>query len=180
MFSAAENPLATKNTTYAFEVTGDVQKMVLQGNVIHYPLNEISHYPSGYSTPPTGRIVANTPPLETLVLQVPDLSAELTIATGVAQMRIPWGFHLTEVRANVESAPTGLSIVLDVNADGSSVFDVRLTIERDETSSATAAQQPTIIVPAIVSDALITVDLDKVGSTFGGAGLRVYLYGYRA
>jgi hypothetical protein len=49
-----------------------------------------------------------------------------------------------------------------------------------ETSTATAATAPTLSDTALASGALITVDVDQVGSSTAGKGLKVYLTGYQS
>jgi hypothetical protein len=55
----------------------------------------------------------------------------------------------------------------------------KLRIDATEKTTATAATPPTLTDTALADDAEITIDIDQVGSTVAGAGLKVYLIGRR-
>ena len=56
-----------------------------------------------------------------------------------------------------------------------------MTIDASEKTSGTAATAAVIggAGPALAADALMTVDIDGVGSSTAGTGLKVYLIGYQ-
>ncbi len=56
----------------------------------------------------------------------------------------------------------------------------KLSIDADETSTSTAATAPTLTDTSLASGALITIDIDQIGSSTAGAGLKVYLTGYQS
>ena len=58
----------------------------------------------------------------------------------------------------------------------------KLIIEASETSSLTAGGTNVVALTdtALANDALITFDIDQIGSSTAGKGLKVTLYGYRA
>lgn len=92
----------------------------------------------------------------------------------------PYAFTLSALTAKVGTAPTGAAITIDVNEDGTTVMAAtKLTIDISETSSATAAAPAVISDPAIAADALLSIDIDVVGSGTTGANLSVGIYGYR-
>lgn len=117
---------------------------------------------------------------EVIMVAVSDESTDL--ATGTAQLtfRMPFGMTLTGVRASVATAPTGATITVDVNESGTSVLSTKVTIDAGEKTSTTAATPPVISDSALADDAEITIDIDQVGSTVAGAGLKVSLIGTRA
>ena len=85
---------------------------------------------------------------------------------------------LTKVKASVNTAPTGASIIVDINEAGSTIFSTqsnRPTIA----ASGTTANAAGINDTALADNALITFDIDQVGSSAKGKGLKVTLYGYR-
>jgi hypothetical protein len=103
------------------------------------------------------------------------------LTTGVAKMtfRAPYNFNLTNVRASVNEAPTGSNIIVDINKNGTTVLSTKLTIDEAEKTSFTAAVPPVISVNKFKTDNEITIDLDDVGSTSAGKGLKVTLIGIR-
>lgn len=101
------------------------------------------------------------------------------LTTGVAKVtfRMPYSFTLTGVRASVTTAPTGSTLVVDINESGASILSTKLSIDAGEKTSTTAVAPPVISDSALADDAEITIDIDQIGSTIAGAGLKVYLIG---
>lgn len=110
-------------------------------------------------------------------IAVSDESTALTTGTAKVTFRMPFGFSLTGVRASVTTAPTGSVLTVDINEGGTSILSTKLTIDASEKTSVTAAIPPVISDTTLADDAEITIDIDGVGSTVAGAGLKVYLIG---
>jgi len=109
-----------------------------------------------------------------------DESTDLATGTGVVTFRMPFAMTLTAVRASVTTAPTGSTVIVDINEGGTSVLSTKLSIDASEKTSTTAATAAVISDSALADDAEITIDIDQVGSTVAGAGLKVWLIGTRA
>jgi hypothetical protein len=109
-----------------------------------------------------------------------DETTDLATGTGVVTFRMPFAMTLTAVRASVTTAPTGTTVVVDINEGGTSVLSTKLSIDASEKTSTTAATAAVISDSALADDAEITIDIDQVGSTVAGAGLKVWLIGTRA
>lgn len=103
------------------------------------------------------------------------------LATGAAKVtfRVPFAFTLTAIRASVGTAPVGSTIIVDVNEAGTTVMSTLLTIDAGEKTSQTALVDEVISDSAIADDAEIIVDIDQVGSSTAGAGLKIWLIGTR-
>ena len=93
---------------------------------------------------------------------------------------MPYAFTLTAVRASVNTAPTGSVLTVDINESGSTILSTKLTIDASEKTSTSAATAAVISDTALADDAEITIDIDGVGSTVAGKGLKVTLIGYQA
>jgi len=104
------------------------------------------------------------------------------LTTGAAKLtfRMPHAMTLTAVRASVGTAPTGSTLVVDINEGGASILGTKLSIDATEKTSTTAASAATITDATLADDAEITIDIDQIGSTIAGAGLKVTLIGTRA
>jgi hypothetical protein len=89
---------------------------------------------------------------------------------------MPFPATLLAVRNNVNLAPTGSPLIVDINEAGASVLGTKLSIDATETSSTTAASAATISDNNLADDAEISIDIDQIGSTFAGAGLKVSLF----
>lgn len=110
-------------------------------------------------------------------IAVSDETTALTTGTAKVTFRMPFAFTLTAVRASVTTAPTGSVLTVDINEGGASILSTKLTIDAGEKTSVTAATPAVISDTALADDAEITIDIDTVGSTVAGAGLKVYLIG---
>jgi hypothetical protein len=104
-----------------------------------------------------------------------------TISTGTGAHRIynDTGVPLTirAVRAAVGTAPTGASLLVDVNINGTTIFTTqtnRPTITASTFTAAAAAINTTTIAPGDY----LTVDVDQVGSTIAGSNLTVAVWAY--
>lgn len=118
-------------------------------------------------------------PTESLVIACSDETTALTTGTAKVTFRMPYAFTLTAVRASVTTAPTGAVLTVDINEGGASILSTKLTIDASEKTSTTAATPAVISDSALADDAEITIDIDQIGSTIAGAGLKVYMIGSR-
>jgi len=114
---------------------------------------------------------------ESIILAASDETTDLTTGSAKITFRMPYGFTLTAVRASVTTAPTGAALTVDINEGGVSILSTKLTIDVSEKTSTTATTPAVISDAALADDAEITVDIDQIGSSVAGAGLKVYLIG---
>jgi hypothetical protein len=97
-----------------------------------------------------------------------------TLATGSqgARVHAPWAGTITNVTATCGTAPTGASVIVDVNLGGTTIFTTqgnRPTIAATENDDLTSAPD----VTAFSANDVFTIDVDAVGSTVAGANLVV-------
>jgi hypothetical protein len=118
-------------------------------------------------------------PTVAIPVAVGDETTDHTTGTAKVTFRMPFAFTLSAVRASLTTAPTGSSLVVDINEDGVSILSTKLSIDATEKTSVTAATPAVISDSALADDAEITIDIDQIGSTVAGAGLKVYLIGTR-
>lgn len=109
-----------------------------------------------------------------------DETTALTIGPAKVTFRMPCAMTLTAVRATLTTAPVGSTLIVDINEGGTSILSTKLSIDASEKTSTTAATAAVISDSALADDAEITIDIDQVGSTTAGAGLKVWLIGTRA
>jgi hypothetical protein len=115
---------------------------------------------------------------EVLVIAVSDETTALTTGTDKVTFRMPFAMTLTSTRASVTTAPTGSTIIIDIEESGTTIYSTKLTIDATEKTSTTAT--PSVLSDAsLADDAEMTVNIDQIGSTIAGAGLKVYLIGTR-
>jgi hypothetical protein len=96
----------------------------------------------------------------------------LDVAAGAGRYPVPQAATILAARAAVGTAPTGASLIVDVNKNGTTIFSTqgnRPTITASSTSSAEATPD----VTTLAEGDLLSVDIDQVGSTIVGADLTV-------
>ena len=143
---------------------------------------------TAYLTASTGLSISGTnmtvdatsvKPTESIIIACSDETSDLTTGTAKVTFRMPYAFTLSAVRASVTTAPTDAAISIGINEGGVSILSTDLTIDATEKTSTTAATPAVISDSALADDAEITIDIDQVGSTVAGAGLKVALIGTR-
>jgi len=108
-----------------------------------------------------------------------DETTAITTGTGKVTFRMPHAMTLTSVRASVTTAPTGASIIIDINEAGSTIMTTnKLVIDATEKTSTTGVAH-TLTDTALADDAEIIIDFDQVGSSVAGAGVKIWLIGTR-
>ena len=113
-----------------------------------------------------------------LTVACSDETTALTTGTEKATFRMPEAATITGVRASLTTAPVGSVLTVDVNKGGTSVLSTKLTIDAGEKTSTTAATAAVIDTNQddVADDTEMTIDIDTVGSTTAGAGLKVTIY----
>jgi len=125
---------------------------------------------------------------EVIIVALSDETTDLTTGTGKVVMHMPFAMTLTKVKASVNTAPQGADILIDINEATASgtimnthATQRKLTIVANEITSetATGTKVATLTDTALADNAAIFFDIDQVGSSTAGKGLKVTLYGYR-
>ena len=168
-FTAATTPLAGTETL----------SVVQSGALKDVTVQDIADLGSGAVASvngDTGAVIVPVP----IGIACSDETTALTTGTAKATFRMPFAMTLTAVRAGVGAAPTGSVLTVDINEGGASILSTKITIDATEKTSTTAATPPVISDSSLADDAEITIDIDTVGSTIAGAGLKVWLIGYPA
>jgi hypothetical protein len=120
------------------------------------------------------------PDFVSIAVACSDETTALTTGTNKVTFRMPHAMTLSAVRSSVTTAPTGATLIVDINENGTTILSTKLSIDATEKTSTTAATPVVISDTALADDAEITIDIDQIGSTIAGAGLKVYFIGTRA
>ena len=150
------------------------------GNVLEVETYDANGGGSDYNNPPLATMKWSNPSqlvTQSLIVAASDETTDLTTGTAKSTFRMPYAFTLSAVRASVTTAPTGSTIIVNIKESGTTILSSRITIDPTEKTSVTAAAQPVISDTALADDAEITVDIDQVGSTVAGTGLKITLIG---
>jgi hypothetical protein len=115
-------------------------------------------------------------PVESIAMKITDDATSPLAGTGKFYFRVPYAFAVDDVRASLNSAQTGGSLLtVDINKNGSSILSTKLTIDNNETTSKTAVTAPVISGGTFADDDILSVDIDQAGT--GGKGLTVTILG---
>lgn len=109
--------------------------------------------------------------VETFVLSRP---GALVVAAGTLQLPLSGSYTLIDYRVRVGTAPTGASLIVDVNKNGTTLF----TTQGNRPTVAAAANIASTTAPNVttfVDGDYISVDVDQIGSTVAGSDLVVVL-----
>ena len=103
-----------------------------------------------------------------------DETTDLEAGTNKAKFRIKRKGTIQNVYADLSTVATGATLVtVDINKNSSSILSTKLTIDASESTSNTAT------TPAVISDTAVSandefeIDIDAVGNTTTGQGLKV-------
>ena len=100
-----------------------------------------------------------------------------TIAAGAGTFSFynDSGVPLTirSVRATVNTAPTGASIIVDVNLSGTTIFTTQANRPTIAAAAKTSGKVTSMNVTTVPDGGYLTVDIDQIGSTLAGADLVV-------
>ena len=121
-------------------------------------------------------LLGNNAP-DVIMISITNESDNITVGINKITFRLPYDFVLTEVRANVNTAPTGSNIIVDIFKDAVSILGNKLTIDVGDKTSLGSSVTPTIITEEFTDDDELTVDVTQVGSIVAGKGLKIVLIG---
>ena len=98
------------------------------------------------------------------------LAGTITVGTGKARFYLEKSYVFESVRISVNTAPTGATIIVDVNKNGTTIF----TTQGNRPVISASAFTGTSTNPDVTTFAsgdYITFDVDQIGSTVAGADL---------
>jgi len=113
---------------------------------------------------------------------VSDETTDLTTGAAELTLYMPDAFTIDTsiedgVGCSVNTAPTGSAITVGINETGVSILSTDITIDATENTSKTAATAPVVSDTALASGSAIAFDIDGVGSTTAGQGLKCWIIG---
>lgn len=146
------------NTAAAFEVT------------------DLSNVPKMWIESTDGRVRAPN------ISVIPPFAIVGAVTTGAGALR--WyndtGQSLTirNIRATVGTAPTGASLIVDVNKNGSTIFSTQANRPTITAGNNSSGKVTAINTTTVADGDYLTVDVDQIGSTVAGSNLTVQILAY--
>ena len=122
---------------------------------------------------------------ETFIIAASDETTDLTTGDGKATFAAPFDFEITGAKASVTTTPAGAAIEVQIRRVRSGtpvdLLTTKIHIEANEETSRTATSAPAINTSNddINIDDIIAIDIDAVGSSRAGKGLKITIFGYR-
>ncbi len=117
---------------------------------------------------------------ESIIIPVSDEDTPLSAGVAKITFRMPYAFTLTGVRGMVKTAATGGTLLtVDINEGGVSILSTKLTFNAGSKTTVGASTPAVISDPSLADDAEMTIDIDAIGSTIAGTGLKIALIGYQ-
>lgn len=117
--------------------------------------------------------------LESFVVALSDESSDLTTGAGKASLHWPYDFVITDLIGSVGTAAVGAAVEVDMNVEGATILSTKLTIDSTEDTSETSATPAVFTSTTISKGDKVTWDVNQVGSSTAGKGLKVAVVGYR-
>ena len=130
------------------------------------------------TTQSTGSAPTWSNPTLSFIVSLTAESGDATVADNLAQIRMPFAFEVTAVRAFCNTAPVGSTLTFDITEASSTILSTLLTIDAGEKTSSTASTPPVIDDGTLALDAIIGFNCDQIGSGTAGAGIKIMLIGY--
>ena len=97
----------------------------------------------------------------------------LIVVTGDGRFYVPRAREIISVVAAVGTAPTGASILIDVNKNGTTIFTTQGNRPSVAASAFKVAAPAVPDVTSVAAGDLLSVDIDQVGSSVAGSDLTV-------
>jgi hypothetical protein len=118
---------------------------------------------------------------DTLVFVVSATGVDAAVTTAVPGiLYMPFELTNVTVRMEVETAPTGANLIVDMNWNGVTAMGNKFTIEAGEFSTSTATTAPSLLSTTLPLGTKISFDIDQVGATVKGRFIQVILQGTRS
>jgi hypothetical protein len=103
-----------------------------------------------------------------------DETSDLTVGTGVVEFQMPYAGTLQTIVATLTTAATGSDFIVDVNKNGATILSTKLIIDPGEKTSRTADTPLVISDNTLAKGDVITINIDQIGATVAGTGLKIY------
>lgn len=97
----------------------------------------------------------------------------LVVVTGKGRMVADRSYTIVSVRATVNTAPTGSSIIVDINKNGVTIFTTQANRPAIAIAGFTSGLVTNADINTLVAGDYLQVDVDQIGSTIAGSDLTV-------
>lgn len=100
----------------------------------------------------------------------------LTTGTSVAPLLVATATQtISKVYVNVKTAPTGADLIIDINKNGTSIWNTTQANRAKVLAGATSGTQTSFDTTSLAEGDILTLDIDQIGSTVAGADVTVVI-----
>lgn len=100
----------------------------------------------------------------------------LSVSTGVSRVGVEGNYTIAGIRARVNTAPTGASVIVDVNKNGTTIFSTQSNRPTIAASAFDSGYVTNMNTTTMAAGDYFTIDVDQVGSTVEGSHLTVTIW----
>jgi len=143
------------------------------------PVSPGSYTSSDMTIAPDGRVLSISNGISEIYRECSDETTPLTVGK-LKTFRLYYSFTLTEIRMNLSYAPLGSKLVVNIEKNGTTIFNTSLSIDPGEKTSLSAAVPYDLATTNFNDNDEIVVYITQVGSSFAGAGLKLVMLGTRS
>ena len=97
----------------------------------------------------------------------------LSTTTGALRLPVEGAYTVTGIRLTAGTAPTGASLIVDVNKNGTTIFTTQANRPTIAAGANSGGPGTAPDVASLVAGDYLTIDIDQVGSTVAGSDLVV-------
>jgi hypothetical protein len=115
-------------------------------------------------------------PVGTAMPLIFSVNGYLGVATGIARLGVEADYTILGVRARVYTSPTGSSILVDVNKNGTTIFTTQGNRPSIAASGNASSYVTNMNVTSLSAGDYLSVDVDQVGSTNAGSHMTVVVW----
>jgi len=115
---------------------------------------------------------------ESIVLPLSDETSDLETGDAVYSFFLPYNLTVDKIYASLNTQCAGSSVIVDIKRSGMSIFDTQ-KIEVPTNSDMNTVQPDYSTGLYFPQFSKIVFNIDQVGSTTAGQGLKVMLIGHR-
>lgn len=103
------------------------------------------------------------------------VTGALTTRVGPHRIYVESSFVFESARASVGTAPTGASLIMDINKNGTTIYTTQ-SARPTVTAGTNTATANSPAVTSFSSGDYLSVDIDQIGSTVAGSDLTVAVW----
>lgn len=104
------------------------------------------------------------------------VTGTLTTGTSVTPaLIVVAGQTITKAYAYAKTAPTGASLLIDINKNGTSIWNTNQSNRLAIAAGDNEGNQTNFDTTSLADEDILTIDIDQVGSTVAGADLTIVL-----